>query len=197
MPSARRLFLAGATGAIGVQLVPLLLEAGYEVAGMTRTAAKAEHLRDRGAIPVVCDVYDRDRLIGAVREFAPEVVMHQLTDLPDELERIGAFLAANSRIRTEGTRNLLDAAHAAGAAGFLAQSVAWELPGRGGEAVAEHERMVLAFGGVVLRYGQFYGPGTYQEDGAPDDGPRVHVAEAARRTVELIDAPSGVVVIVD
>jgi nucleoside-diphosphate-sugar epimerase len=195
----RRLFLAGATGAIGRQLLPLLLENGYDVAGMTRTESKAADLEAAGARPVVCDVFDRERLGAAVEEFQPEIVMHQLTDLPDELAQLPEYRGRNNRIRTEGTRNLVDAARAAGAGRFLAQSVAWELPGDGGDAVREHEAMVLEVGGVVVRYGQFYGPLTYSADRPTHKGamPIVHVADAAARTVGLIDAPSGIVEIVE
>lgn len=196
MTSDRHLFLAGASGVIGVQLIPLLLQRGFRVAGMTRSAERARELEQQGAVPIVCDVYDRDQLVRAVRQFAPEVVMHQLTDLPDDVERIQEFLSANSRIRTEGTRNLIEAATDAGAQRFIAQSIAWELPGEAGKSVSEHERMVLDFGGVVVRYGMFYGPGTYHPDDVPGH-PRVHVADAAARTIELIDAPSGIVTVVD
>jgi nucleoside-diphosphate-sugar epimerase len=196
MNHQRKLFLAGATGVIGVQLIPLLIERNFEVAGSTRSPAKASTLEAQGVVPIVCDVYDRERLIELVADFAPEVVMHQLTDLPDDRAQLEEFFAANSRIRTEGTSNLLAAARHVGAERFIAQSIAWELPGKSGQAVADHERMVREFGGVVARYGQFYGPGTYHPDDKPAH-PRVHVAEAARRTVELIDAPSQTVDIVD
>src|SRR5205814_1090120 len=106
------------------------------------------------------------------------------------------FREANARIRREGTRNLLAAARAAGAEHFLAQSVAWPLPGDAGAAVEELERSVLEAGGVVLRYGQFYGLGTYYEQ-APPPPPRVRVDEAARRTVEALGATSGVITIVE
>src|SRR5205823_4702381 len=122
---------------------------------------------------------------AAVVEFGPEMVMHQLTDLPDDVEQLGEFSARNDRMRTEGTRNLLAAARAAGAPRFLAQSIAWRPPGRG-EIVDEHERLVLDAGGVVIRYGQLYGPGTFYEDQVPSQ-PRVHVDEAARATVPLLD----------
>lgn len=191
-----RVFLAGATGVIGRELVPLLLDAGHDVAGMTRSAPEAERLAEMGVVPVVCDVYDLAGLTEAVVDFAPEVVMHQLTDLPDEAERISDFASRNNRIRTEGTRHLLASARAAGAPRFVAQSIAWTPPG-GGEAVAEHERLVLAAGGVVLRYGMFYGPGTYYGPDRLPPPPRVHVGEAARRTVAALDAPSGVVVIAE
>jgi nucleoside-diphosphate-sugar epimerase len=191
-----RIFVAGATGAIGVPLVRRLLAGGHAVAGMTRSAAKTRALRELGAEPVVCDVFDAPALAAAVAGFAPDAVVHQLTDLPDSARDVPAHAAANNRIRREGTRNLLAAARAARAPRFLAQSVAWELPGDGGAAVREHERAVLEAGGVVLRYGRFYGPGTYHPDDVAKP-PAVHVEEAARRTAEALDAPSGVITVVD
>lgn len=111
---------------------------------MTRSPDKAERVRALGAEPVVCDVFDRDRLREVVRVFRPDAVMHELTDLPDDPSRIGELAGLNARIRMEGTRNLLDAARAAGARHFLAQSVAWELPpGEGADAVRKLERSVL------------------------------------------------------
>ncbi len=190
-----RIFLAGASGVIGVQLVPLLRDAGHEVVGMTRSPEKAARLRELGAEPVVCDVYDAPALTRAVTTARPEMVMHQLTDLPDTSDQIPAFAERNGRIRTEGTRNLIGAAQAAGATRFLAQSIAWRPPGSE-ESVAEHERLVLDIGGVVLEYGVFYGPGTYGGETVPDH-PRIRVEEAARRTVELLDAPPGVIVVAE
>jgi len=191
-----RVFLAGASGVIGVRLIPLLVRDGHEVAGMTRSPGKAAALRELGAEPVVCDVFDAGALAQAVTAFGPELVMHQLTDLPDQAGQIPEFAARNNRIRTEGTRNLLAAAAQAGATRFLAQSIAWTPPS-GGEAVAEHERLVLAAGGVVIRYGTFYGPGTYSGSDRVPPPPRIQVDEAARRTVALLTAPSGVVVVTE
>lgn len=191
-----RVFLAGASGVIGQRLVPLLVADGHVVGGMTRRPARARQIEAAGAVAVVCDVFDRARLEAAVVEFAPEVVLHELTALPARREDIAAFADANNRIRREGTRNLLAAAEAAGATHFLAESVAWPLPGNGGRAVACLESAVLAAGGVVLRYGQFYGPGTYYE-ALPPPHPRVHVEDAARRTVPLLTAPSGTVFITE
>ena len=188
-----RIFLAGASGVIGVRLIPLLVAAGHEVAGMTRSSGKTGMLRELGAQAVICDVYDADRLAEEVTAFGPELVMHQLTDLPDSAEEISDYRDRNNRMRTEGTRNLIAAMRASGAERFIAQSIAWRPPA-GGEAVDEHERLVLDAGGVVLEYGTFYGPGTYGGDGVPDP-PRIHVEEAARRTLELLDAPSGVYVV--
>jgi hypothetical protein len=121
--------------------------------------------------------------------------MHQLTDLPDTADQITDYRDRNNRIRTEGTRNLIAAMNAAGAERMIAQSIAWRPPA-GGEAVEEHERLVLEVGGVVIEYGTFYGPGTYGGDRVPDH-PRIHIDDAARRTVELLDAPSGVVVVAE
>jgi nucleoside-diphosphate-sugar epimerase len=189
-----RIFLAGATGVIGVRLVPLLASAGHQVAGLTRSPAKQEMLRELGAEAVVCDVYDAATLRDAAVDFGPELVLHELTDLPDDPEALGDG-AANARIRREGTRNLLAAAREAKASRFVAQSVAWELRGPGAAAKDELEGSVLGFGGVVLRYGQFYGPGTYHP--MPPDPPRIQIDEAARRTVELLDAPPGIVEVVE
>lgn len=188
-----RVFLAGASGVIGVRLVPLLVAGGHEVAGMTRSPGKADLVRDLGAEPVVCDVFDPQLLTRVVTEFGPDVVLHELTDLPDDPAEIRTLGPANSRIRREGTRNLLAAA---GRTRVVAQSVAWALGGDGGEAVKEHEEAVLEAGGVVVRYGQFYGPGTYHPT-APSDGPRIHIDDAARRTLPLLTVPGGVVVLVD
>lgn len=190
-----RVFLAGAGGVIGRRLVPLLREAGHRVVGTTRSSTRAEALRRLGADPVVVDVYDLPALTDAVGSSGAELVMHQLTDLPDRAELISAQAERNARIRTEGTRNLLQAAGTAGIDRFIAQSIAWT-PASGGTSVAEHERLILDAGGVVLRYGQFYGPGTYYPDTSPE-APRVHIDEAASRTVQLLDSPGGVITIVD
>jgi nucleoside-diphosphate-sugar epimerase len=188
-----RVFVAGASGVIGVRLVPLLVAAGHEVAGMTHTPGKRELLRGLGAEPVVCDAYDAHALRDVVVAFRPEAVVNELTDLPDEP---AATNDANVRMRREGTRNLLAAAQAAAASRFVAQSIAWQLPGDAGAAVTYLERLVLAADGVVLRYGRLYGPGTYYEDEKPEP-PRVHVDEAARRTVPALHAASGIVEITD
>ncbi|HEX8753234.1 MAG TPA: NAD(P)H-binding protein [Solirubrobacterales bacterium] len=191
-----RVFLAGASGVIGRRLVPLLVAEGHTVAGMTRSREKAEMLRELGAEPLVLDVYDAATLRDAAVAFEPDLVMHQLTDLPDQIERIPEMGAANSRIRTEGTRNLLAAAANAEAPRFLAQSIAWRLEGDAHRPVEEHEAMVLDAGGVVLRYGQFWGPGTYHEEN-PGGECRIEIGEAARRTLDYLDAPSGIVTILD
>jgi uncharacterized protein YbjT (DUF2867 family) len=192
-----RIFLAGASGVIGHKLIPLLVEAGHVVGGMTRTAGKADQLTELGAQPIVIDVFDRDALIQAVRDFAPDVILNELTDLPDDVTKIGDHGDLNARIRTEGNQNIIDAARASGSPKILAQTVAWQLPdGPDARAVAQLESTVLAEGGVVLSYGQFYGPGTYNVDQIPAE-PRVQIDRAAERTVELLDAATGVVVITD
>ena len=190
-----RIFLAGASGVLGVRLVPLLVADGHVVAGMTRSPRKVETLRGLGAEPVVCDVYDDATLTDLMVAFRPELVMHQLTDLPDDEASLANAGDANARMRREGTRNLLAAADAAASSRFLAQSVAWELTGSGGAAKEELERTVLAVGGVVLRYGRFYGPGTYHAK--PPEPPRVQIDAAARQTAALLDAPSGIVEVVE
>ncbi len=191
-----RVLLAGATGVIGSRLVPLLVAAGHDVVGLTRSPGKAAALVASGATAVVADVFDTDALIAAAVDARPDVVLDQLTDLPDDAASIGDFAARNARIRREGTANLLAAATAAGTARFVAQSVAWTLPGDGAVAADEMERAVLGFGGVVARYGRFYGPGTYYPE-TPPDPPRVHIDEAARRTLPALTMPSGVLTIVE
>jgi uncharacterized protein YbjT (DUF2867 family) len=190
-----RVFLAGATGVIGIRVLPLLASEGHVVAAMTRSADKTDHLLALGGEPIVCDVYDLEALTTAVGAFAPEAVMHQLTDLPDTLDELAQEGARSDRMRTEGTRNLIAAAQNAGAIRFVAQSIAWR-PARGGEAVEQHERQVLSIGGVVARYGQLYGPGTYYENELPPH-PRIHLEAAARATPPLLDTPPGIRSIVE
>lgn len=182
-----RIFVAGAAGVIGSRVVPLLVRAGHTVIGTTRSPAGAEKVRALGAEPVVCDVYDLPALTAAVVGAAPDLVLHELTDLPDDREKLAARRGDNARIRREGTANLLAAAAASGRPRVVAQSVAWELPpGDGADAVATLEQAVLAVGGVVLRYGQLHGPGTYYPTGLPT-GPGVHVDTAAARTAEVVE----------
>jgi uncharacterized protein YbjT (DUF2867 family) len=189
-----RIFVAGASGLIGVRLVPLLVSAGHTVAGMTRSPGKADMLAGLGAEPVLCDVYDPSGLASAVAGFRPDVVIHQLTDLPDNVDDVASAGAANQRIRIEGTGNLLAAA---GNARLVAQSISWEQATEQARAgTGEFEHMVLAAGGVVIRYGQFWGPGTYYPD-EPPASPRIHIDDAARNTLPALDAPPGVTLIVD
>ncbi len=191
-----RIFVAGATGVIGVRLVPILVAEGHDVWGMTRSPTKADILRELGAEPVVCDVYVVGALREAVIDMGAEAIVHLLTDLPDVEAEIPRHTEANARIRREGTRNLLMAAEAAGTSTFLAESLAWRPEGDAGAAVDDLERAVLGAGGVVLRYGQLYGPGTYFEL-EPPNHPRIEVGEAARRTALALDQPSGIIEIVE
>jgi len=197
-----RVFLAGASGAIGRQLVPLLIADGWQVVGTTRSADKAPLLRQMGVEPVVVDVFDATALRSVMTEFNPEIVIHQLTDLPHALEasKMTAALVRNARLRDEGTRNLVEAAVLAGAKRLIAQSISFiyadgPLPHREedpflaethpvyGETVhgvASLERQVLSapLDGIVLRYGLFYGPGTGFD--APIAPGSVEVGAAAR-----------------
>lgn len=195
-----RIFLAGGSGAIGRRLIPQLVAAGHQVAATTRRAEKAEELRAIGASPVVIDVFDAGDLLAAVAEVKPEVVIHQLTDLPAGLDpnKMGEAIIGNARVRDEGTRNLVEAAASAGARRLIAQSIAWAYaPGpephaetdpldsgaEGGRGISVGgvialERQVLEepMTGIVLRYGHLYGPGT-GADAAAD--PALHVDAAA------------------
>src|SRR5579871_133493 len=121
------LFLAGATGAIGKRLAPLLIADGWRVTGATRSAARTGWLRAMGVAPVVFDVYDAPALAEAVAAAKPEVVVHQLTDLPPGLDpaRLAEARARNARLREEGTRNLVAAAISAGARRLIVQSIAF------------------------------------------------------------------------
>ena len=178
-----RIFLAGASGAIGRRLTPLLHGAGHYVRGSTRSKAKADALRSLGADPVVVDVFDATALSRAVASARPDVVIHQLTDLPKDLDprEMGAAIIRTARIRGEGTRNLVGAAIAAGARRLVAQSIAWAYA-PGAEPHAETDPLDAGAAGddgvnvqglialedltlkspplegVVLRCGQLYGP---------------------------------------
>jgi nucleoside-diphosphate-sugar epimerase len=179
-----RVFLAGATGVIGRRLVPRLVEAGHEVTGMTRSPAKRDQLRAAGAEPVLADAFDAAAVRAAVSAARPDAVIHQLTSIPARINprRMASEFAANDRLRSEGTRILVEAAQAAGVERILAQSIAFAYapgpPGtvhreedrlhtdapepfrRSARALDELERTVASAGGISLRYGYFYGPGS-------------------------------------
>ena len=186
-----RVFVAGATGAIGKQLVPRLVAAGHEVHGMTRSESKRAMLSELGAVPVVADALDPDQVAEAVARARPDVIVHQLTAIPEALDMRHpdrAFELTN-RLRTEGTDHLLSAGQAVGVRRFVAQSniAAYALTGatvkseedpydpsparpmRANVAAIRHlEEAVLGADwteGVVLRYGWFYGPGTSMAPG--------------------------------
>jgi nucleoside-diphosphate-sugar epimerase len=181
--------------------MPLLLAAGHAVAGTTRSADKAQALSAIGVEPFVADVFDAAALERAVMKARPEVVIHQLTDLPHEFDetQLAAAYSRNARIRTEGTRNLVAAARAASVRRFIVQSVAFAYaPGPEPHAetdplnladgprvvtvraAADMEEQVLSSGmeAVVLRYGLFYGPGAWTE--GPVRKPPLHVDAAAQ-----------------
>src|ERR671931_872190 len=182
-----KVFVAGATGALGKQLVPQLVAAGHEVVGMTRTPSKQQALRALGARPAVADALDPDAVAKVVAEAEPEVIVHQLTALGGalDLRHVDRFFAVTNRLRTEGTDHLLAAGRAVGARRFVAQSFAgWPFARTGGpvkdesdpldpdppdkmravlDAIRYLESAVPAIDwgvGIVLRYGGFYGPGT-------------------------------------
>ena len=177
-----RISVAGATGAIGRSLLPLL--EGHEVVGMTRS--RPDLVRALGAAPVVCDVYDRERLLTVVVDARPEVVVDLLTDLA------AWDFRANNRIRREGTRNLVDAAVAAGATRLIVESVDFELPPDGAAAVREMERIARESGLRVdiLRFGLLWGPHTDHEENPGEPG-RVHVSEAAQALAAALARPGS------
>jgi nucleoside-diphosphate-sugar epimerase len=182
-----RVFVAGATGAIGRQLVPRLVEAGHEVHGMTRSESKQAMLHELGAVPVVADALDPDQVAEAVGRARPDVIVHQLTAMAEKLDlrHFDRDFALTARLRTEGTDHLLSAGHAVGVWRFVVQSNgAFPYARTGGPVKSEEDpldpaparemREALAAirhleeavlgarwtEGIVLRYGSFYGPGT-------------------------------------
>ena len=182
-----KVFVAGATGALGKQLVPMLVDQGHEVTGMTRTRSKQELIREMGARPAVADALDPEAVAQAVAAAEPEVVIHQLTaiDTSGFSRSLDKMFAVTNRLRTEGLDHLLTAAQAAGARRFIAQSFAgWPFERTGGRVKTEEdplessppktvsqtlgairyveETVTGAEGieGLALRYGGFYGPGT-------------------------------------
>jgi nucleoside-diphosphate-sugar epimerase len=196
MVVSERSFVAGGSGVMGTHLVPRLIAAGHVVAAMTRTPGRIPAIRALGAEPVLCDVYDRAALADVLAAFRPDTVIHQLTDLPDSDADLERGRAANARIRREGTANLIAAAQAAGASRLVVQSIAWRVGGRRVSAVIDLEDQTLMAGGTVLRYGQWYGPGTYHPDELPPE-PRVHIETAAALTLDALHLPSGVYRVVD
>jgi nucleoside-diphosphate-sugar epimerase len=182
-----KIFVAGATGALGRQLVPQLAAKGHEVVGMTRSADKQDLVRSLGARPAVADALDPDAVAQAVAQAEPDVIVHQLTALSGDFDmrHIGEFLEVTNRLRTEGTDHLLAAGRAVGIRRFVAQSYAgWPFARTGGPVKTEEDELdptppdamrdgldairyleaavtgVTWTEGVVLRYGGFYGPGT-------------------------------------
>jgi nucleoside-diphosphate-sugar epimerase len=235
-----KIFLAGATGVIGDRLLPMLIAAGHQVTGTTRSEEKAARLRESGADAVVVDLTDVSSLTSAVAAAKPEVVINQLTALPKELDyRDKDYLDATNVLRREVSPVLASAAADAGATRLIVQSIAFiyapegpevlseEAPllsphgpkpyGPGSAAVREAERSALetpGVEGVVLRYGWFYGPGTYYaSDGSNAREARrrrlpvikpgtgrfsfIHVDDAASATVAAVERGSGIYNVVD
>lgn len=191
-----RIFVTGATGVIGIRILPLLVRMGHEVVGMTRSQGKIQLLEEIGVRPVLCNVYDSGELERSVGRHKPDLILNELTDLPDSAEELPVFSSRNNRIRMEGVANVLAAAKKANVPRLFVQSVSWDLPGSGGEAVRYLEKSVLDYGGVVLRYGRFYGPGTFYELEKPAS-PRVHIDTAAEMTAKHLSTPAGIVEITE
>jgi len=206
-----KVFVAGATGAIGRQLVPRLVEAGHEVHGMTRNVSKQQLLRDMGAEPVVADALEADQVAQAVATAYPDVIVHELTAIGAmDLRHFDRAFSTTNRLRTQGTDHLLSAGRAVGVERFVAQSFFAAYERTGGSVKSEDdsfgpdparemretvaairhvEEAVLAATwteGIVLRYGGFYGPGTSL-------GPGGEQTEAVRqRRFPLVGKASGV-----
>jgi 2-alkyl-3-oxoalkanoate reductase len=206
-----RVFVAGATGAIGRPLVAQLVEAGHEVWGATRSRARGDTIEELGATPVVCDVLDREAIERAVTEARPEVVIDQLTDLPVnyDLRKLDSIYERQNRLRRLGSANLLRAAGRVDARRHIAQSIAFMYaPGEGladesdpqltdpmppfDEAARiafdadERVRGATELEGIVLRYGFFYGPGTYYAPGGSQ------AEQVRKRRLPIVGAGSGV-----
>jgi 2-alkyl-3-oxoalkanoate reductase len=206
-----RVFVAGATGAVGSRLVPLLASAGHSVVGLTRTPAKADAIGRAGAEAAVADALNRAAIVAAVASAKPDVIVHAMTSLgaANDLRRFDQAFAVTNRLRTEGLNNLLAAAKQAGTQRIVAQSFCgWPYAREGGpvkseddpldptpprelrqafEAIRYLERLTTTssgIDGIVLRYGAFYGPGT-----GLFDGPMIE--QLRRRRVPLIGDANG------
>lgn len=197
-----KVFLAGATGVIGRKLLPQLLAAGHQVVAMTRSSASAARLQVAGARAIILDVFDRTGVGEALQCERPDAVMHQLTDLASR------DFEANARLRIDGTRNLVDAAVAAGVRRMIAQSLAWAYaPGIGPakedepldvaappprrrtvEGVVALERAVAGMPeGIILRYGMLYGPGTwYARGGWAEEQLHLGASQAGQGITSLV-----------
>jgi nucleoside-diphosphate-sugar epimerase len=205
-----RVFVAGASGAIGRPLLPKLIAAGHEVTGTTRREQRAAEIQAAGATAALCDALDAEALRDAVAAAAPEVVVHALTAIPERIDWKADPLAATNRLRRQGTRNLITAAQAAGARRIVAESVAFLYAPRGDwvkdeeaelyvgapepfgdtvDALSDLERQVgdaEGLEGVVLRFGNLYGPGTmFASDGSQAE-------EAQRRRLPVVGKGTGV-----
>ena len=205
-----RVFVAGASGALGMPLVGQLVAAGHEVTGSSRRSERVARIEKQGATASICDAFEPEGLLRAVSEAAPEVVVHAMTALPDRINyRSRRTFAATNRLRSEGTRNLIAAATAAGTSRLVAESVAFLYEPQGDwvkgeeapllsapsgpmagvvEAITDLERQVLGseeFEGAVLRFGAFYGPGTSMARG------RAMAVDVRRRLIPIVGQGTG------
>lgn len=210
----RTAFIAGGSGAIGIPLSRMLVAAGWRVYGSTRRTDRAKALRDVGVSPVIVDVFDLSTLSEMVASVQPDVVVHQLTDLPAHPtpDAMANALGRTARLRREGTRNLVAATLAAGCTRMVAQSIAWayapgvlphaeedllDIDAQGDrattvKAVCALESAVLETSGLtgtVLRYGKLYGPGTWST--APASEIPLHVDDAARAAFLAAENPEA------
>lgn len=179
-----RILLAGATGVLGRAALPHLTQ--HEVFGLTRSTEKLQSLRDLGAEPVICDVYDYEGLLRVTRRCGPRIVVNFLTALSTGDE-------ANNRVRREGGPNLRNAAEAVGASRLVVESVAFPLDDDATVAVDELEQSAREFPGesVILRFGRLWGPGTYYRD--PPQPPTIHIDDAGASVAGLlVQAPPGI-----
>lgn len=216
MNKQKTVFVAGATGVIGMRLCKMLVKDEWLVIGTTRDEKKTKLLKDIGVEPVVVDVYDEKKLEEILMLVKPDVIMHQLTDLPAGLdpEKMEVALVSNAKLREVGTKNLINAATKAGVKKMIAQSIAFVyepglLPyteesallnfndpvyGTTSRAVASLEDQVMnaPFIGIVLRNGLLYGPGT-GFDAPVDFVPPVHVDACAHASVLALKCPTNAI----
>ena len=173
-----RILVAGATGVLGRATIPHL--ARHEVVGLTRSREKLESLRDLGAEPVLCDVYDYETLQSVTQQVGPQIIVNFLTDLSS------GSVEANNRVRREGGGNLLNAARTTAADRFVVESVAFALDGDAAQAVEQLEQATREFAGksVVLRFGRFWGPGTNYR--TPPQPPTIHIDTAGAKAARLL-----------
>ena len=208
-----KIFVAGATGVMGQRLIPLLIRSGHAVTGMTRSPEKVDQISSAGAEPVIADALDRPAVLSAIERVQPEVIVHQLTAIPSDLNlrHLDQHFAPTNQLRTEGTDNLMAAAVAVKARRFVAQSFAgWPYARTDGTAKTEDDPLdsnppealrrslealrhlekvttgTAGIEGVVLRYGAFYGPGnTLSRQGAM-------LEQVRRRRIPIIGGGRGV-----
>ena len=208
-----RVFLAGASGAVGQRLTPMLVGAGHQVTGMTRSPSKADRVRAMGATPLVADALDAGSVLDGMRRAAPEIAVHELTAIPGapDLRHFDREFATTNRLRTEGLDNLIAAARAVGCRRMVAQSyTGWPYARTGSpvkteddpldpdppaelrstlQAIQYLERTVTGLeemDGIVLRYGAFYGPGTSMGAGGST------LEQVRKRRIPIVGGGAGI-----